>query len=308
MLFVATTGGHLAELFELADRIGGGRDRLWVTFDAVQSRSLLKGQRAAFIPYIGERDIAGTLRGLIRAMGIIQGSRFAAVVSTGSAIALSFLPYAASRGIPAHYVESAARMRDVSLTARLLEWIPGIRLYRQYPEAARGRWGYGGCVFDGFEAVDVGDREVRRVVVTVGSDRGFRRLIERAASIIPAGVEVLWQTGDTPTEDLGIDARRFVPAAELDQAMEEADVVVAHAGCGSALTALKAGKWPLLVPRAPEHGELIDAHQADLARWLSDRDLALQSTPEALSFDDLRAAAARRVVRSQDPPPFQLQS
>ena len=212
MLFVATTGGHLAELFELASRMEDGDDRLWVTFDALQSRSLLKGQNTAFVPYVGERDITGIVRGFARAVEIFRGSRVAAVVSTGSAIALSFLPYAASRGIPAHYVESATRLRDLSLTARLLEWVPGIRLYRQYPDAAKGRWVYGGCVFDGFEALEIGGGDVRRVVVTVGIDRGFRRLIQRVASIIPPGIEVLWQTGNTPTEGLGINARRFVPA------------------------------------------------------------------------------------------------
>lgn len=306
-LFVATTGGHLAELFELAGRINGlGEDRLWVTFDTVQSRSLLQGQNKMFIPYIAERDVVGVIRGLRHAMHIIRAQHAAAVVSTGSAIALSFLPYAASRGIPAHYVESAARMGRVSLTARLLEWVPGVSLYSQYPGTAKGRWRFGGCVFDGFETSHVCAREVRRVVVTVGSDKSFRRLIQRVASILPPGVEVLWQAGDTRTEDLGIEVRRFLPAAELDQAMREADVVIAHGGCGSALAALKVGKWPVLVPRAPERGELVDGHQTETTEWLSSRGLALMRTPEALTFNDLQTAAGRGVKRKPNLPPFHL--
>ena len=41
-LLVATNGGHLAQLVELAPRLDGiEADRLWITFDSPQSRSLL---------------------------------------------------------------------------------------------------------------------------------------------------------------------------------------------------------------------------------------------------------------------------
>ncbi len=41
-LMVATNGGHLAQLAELAERMQEiEADRLWITFDSPQSRSLL---------------------------------------------------------------------------------------------------------------------------------------------------------------------------------------------------------------------------------------------------------------------------
>jgi UDP-N-acetylglucosamine transferase subunit ALG13 len=234
-----------------------------------------------------------------------------AVVSTGSAIALSFLPYAISQGIEAHYIESAARVDQPSITGKLLSLVPGVRLYRQYPHVADRGWKFGGSVFDGFAGADAGgngsggSRGVRRVVVTVGTDKGFRRMIAAAAAILPKDIDVLWQTGHTPVDDLDIKARPFVPAAELEQAMREADVVLAHAGCGSALSALAAGKYPVLVPRDPQHGEVIDRHQIEIARWLGERGLAFASTPENLTFGDLKAAAAR-IVAQRSAPPFEL--
>jgi UDP-N-acetylglucosamine--N-acetylmuramyl-(pentapeptide) pyrophosphoryl-undecaprenol N-acetylglucosamine transferase len=108
------------------------------------------------------------------------------------------------------------------------------------------------------------------------------------------------------TEGLGIDARPFLPASVLDQAMRDADVVIAHAGCGSALMALAAGKYPVLIPRDPRHGEVIDSHQIEIARWLSQQGLALHRTPEDLGLADLEAAAARAVIRSAHPPSFGL--
>ena len=308
LVMAATTGGHLVQLHELADRLPHRGPRLWVTFDSDQARTLLCGERTAFIPYIAERDSAGILRALPYARRILTGNgRISAVVSTGSAIALAFLPYAAAIGIPAHYIESAARVGRPSLTGRLLTAVPRVRLYRQYLHSANGRWAYGGSVFDGFEPVEVPPRPVRRVVVTLGTmAQGFRRLLERLTAIIPAGVEVLWQTGLTPTDGLAIQPRGLVSAADLTAAIRQADAVVAHAGCGSALTALKAGKCPVLVPRNPGKNEVIDAHQAELAAWLSAKRLAFSRKAETLAFSDLQRASEREILRAPALPSFRL--
>jgi UDP-N-acetylglucosamine--N-acetylmuramyl-(pentapeptide) pyrophosphoryl-undecaprenol N-acetylglucosamine transferase len=311
-LLIATTGGHLAQLVELAGRLPGiGPERLWVTFDTPQSRSLLAGQAVRFIPFIHERDVLGVARGTAICRQLFKELPIEAVVSTGSAIALAFLPYAALRGVPAHYIESSARVGAPSLTGRLLAGIPGIRLYRQYPHAATGRWAYGGSVFDAFSVSPglVEAAPVRRAVVTLGSvEQSFRRLLDHLVPLLPANAEVLWQTGHTPTDGLGIEVRAFLPAAELAGAMATADVVVAHAGCGSALGALNAGKLPILVPRDAARGELVDGHQIELASWLAGRGLALHRSPESLSLADLEHAAAVRVRRTAEPPPFALAS
>ena len=308
LLLVATRGGHLVELMELADRLPEARRRLWVTFDSEQGRSLLGGECTVFIPEIGERDFRGVLRALPHVRRIFAAEQpISAVVSTGSAIALAFLPYAAMRGVPAHYIESAARTSNPSLTGKLLSTVPSIRLYRQYVHCATGRWRYSGSVFDGFEPISLPERPLRRVVVTLGTmDQGFRRLLERLAAIIPGDASVLWQTGRTSTAGLKIDAKPFVPATVIEHAMREADVVVAHAGCGSALTALKAGKCPILIPRDPGGKEIVDAHQKELAAWLQTRGLATAVPVENLSAIHLQQAAVRAVRRTHQPPPFQL--
>jgi UDP-N-acetylglucosamine transferase subunit ALG13 len=308
MLFAASNGGHLAQLYELAGRIGGSAaGRVWVSFDCEQSRTLLEREEKIFVPYIAERDVGGVLR-VAREARKIMGARpsIDTVVSTGSGIALAFLPYAAARGIAAHYIESAARVSRPSLTGRLVQHIPGISLYRQYPHVARGRWKFGGSVFDGFEATQGGPTKVRRVLVTVGTDKPFRRLIEAVAAILPDDVEVLWQTGHTPLDGLALEGRPFVPTSLLEQAAKRADVVVAHAGCGSVLMALAAGKCPVLVARNPDCGEVVDSHQIEIARWMSERGLAICKQPGDLSFADLELAASRAVVRSSDLAPFQL--
>ena len=307
-LLVATIGGHLAQLVELEKRLGGlEEDRLWITFDTPQSRSLLADRRAKFIRSIEERDALGVLRGALSAHRIMRSMNITAVVSTGSAIALSFLPYAARRGIAAYYIESASRMRRPSLTGRLLERVSGVRLYRQSSECSIGRWRYGGSVFDGFQAFTVSPRPIRRVVVTLGTGaHGFRRLVDRLLTIIPADADVLWQTGSTDLSGLSIAARPVLPFAELEEAIRNADVVVGHAGCGTALLALKAGKYPVLVPRQPEFDELVDDHQAEFVSLLSGRDLAVRTTAATITLDDLVSASTRGVGHRVDAPDFEF--
>ncbi|MFL5285617.1 MAG: glycosyltransferase [Rhodopila sp.] len=307
LLLVATTGGHLVQLRELADRLPGFHSRLWVTFPSTQGRSLLAGERVVFVPDINERDILGVLRTLPIAHRLFARERPLAVVSTGSAIALAFLPYAILRGISAHYIESAARTGVPSLTGRVLARFPAIQLYRQYESCANGRWRYGGSVFDGFMSEDGPARPVRRVVVTLGTmPQSFRRLLERLVAILPRHVDVFWQTAGTPTEGLGITPAPFIPAAALEAEMREADAVIAHAGCGSALTALKLGKCPILVPRDPRGQEIVDAHQMEIAAHLDSLGLALWRQPDTLCFADVEAASSRKVRRSATVPAFRL--
>jgi UDP-N-acetylglucosamine transferase subunit ALG13 len=319
-LLVATTGGHLRELADVAERLpaNGHGERLWVTHENAQSRSLLAGEPVEFLPYIGVRDVAGVLRTTRVAHRLLREHDLTRVVSTGSGIALSFLPYLAARGVPSHYVESAARVTGPSVSGRVLCAAPRVRLYTQYPRLAHGRWRYAGSVFDGFRPDGSAVATVRRVVVTLGTaeEFPFRRLLEALAPLLGAGgplesalgapLETLWQTAGTPIDGLGITAQRWVAADRLDEALARADVVVTHAGVGSALAALRAGRCPVLVPREVSHGEVGDDHQEQLARQLAGRGLAIHRRVHELTADDLLAAAGRRVVRVEQPPSFEL--
>lgn len=309
-LLVASSGGHLTELHHLTTRLDGLGDVLWVTFDSGQSRTLLGGERVAYVPFTGSRDYRHVAMNTYTAARILRRRGIDRVVSTGAAIALSFLPLARARGISAHYIESAARSTGRSYTGSMLAKVPGMDLYTQYAGGTDARWSYGGSVFDGFEpgGPSTSSPVIRRAVVTLGAHPrySFRRLLERLVAIFPPEVEVLWQTGVTPTDGLGIEARPTVPTAELKAALAEADVVVSHAGIGSALDALDAGCKPLLVPRSVVHHEHVDDHQFELVAVLAGRGIALVRTVEELGPEHLQAAAAGRVVRAADPPRFAL--
>jgi UDP-N-acetylglucosamine transferase subunit ALG13 len=226
------------------------------------------------------------------------------VISTGSGIALTFLPLARAKGLRATYVESAARSRGPSLTGRILANVPGVRLGTQYRSWADERWMYVGSVLDGYApAPSLRPPEIRSVVVTLGTiPYDFRRLVERLMAIVPDGVATTYQTGVTNVAGLRIPALVEMPRHELDAAIHAADVVVAHAGTGSALAALEAGKCAILVPRERAHGEHVDDHQQQIAGELAGRGLAISRSVPELTREDLIEAARIRIERVSAPP------
>jgi UDP-N-acetylglucosamine transferase subunit ALG13 len=308
ILLVASAGGHLKQLQRLRPRLPLDGEVVWATFDTPQSRSMLAGEEVVYVGYQGARDLPGLARNLRVGLRVIRSYRPDVIVSTGSQVALAFMIPARAHGIACHFIESAARSTGPSLTARIARRLPGVTMYTQYPHNTRWPWRYGGSVFEGFAAEPGPPVEPVRVVVTAGTFEGygFGRLFERLIQVLPDSAEVLWQVGDTDVSRLGIEGRRSMPALELEQAILAADVVVAHAGVGSALASLEAGKLPILVPRRQEHGEHVDDHQVQIADELASRGLALHRSVEGLTWDDLVAAAGRRIVATDRPPPFRL--
>lgn len=301
-LLVVSTGGHLREMLELKDRFQPeiGRHR-WVTFDTPQSRSALHGEPVDFVRFVGGRDPLNVVRNVAPAEKIIRRHGITRVLSTGSAVTISFFLVARARGIECHFIESAARADGPSTSGKIISRIPGMHLHSQYSGWADSTWSYRGSVFDAYERVEAPapPEGIKKVVVSLGTYRGFpfQRVVKRLLDILPADVDVLWQTGDTDVSSLGIEGVDTLPEANLLDAMREADVVVAHAGVGTVLAALAIGKCPIVVPRRYALGEHVDDHQIQLAGELARRNLALQVDADTLCIEHLREASRWRVTR-----------
>jgi UDP-N-acetylglucosamine transferase subunit ALG13 len=308
-LFVCSGGGHLKQLFTLSSRFGiDPADQHWVTFDNGLSRSLLEGRKVTFSRFAAPRDAVPIGRNAMLAHRILNKGDYTAVFSTGSSPAVSFMPEASLRGIECHYIESAARADGPSITGRIMSRLPGVNTYSQYPVWADDRWHFGGSIFDAFTTgPSTSVSGIRRAVVSVGTQDlyPFDRLISAAVPLLE-GAEVLWQTGLADVSAHGIEGRVSVPHHELQAAVEEADVVIAHAGTGAAITAIEAGKVPILVPRLVARGEHIDDHQIQIARELDRRGLAIAAAPEELTPELLLRAASGTTGRVDDVAPFRF--
>jgi UDP-N-acetylglucosamine--N-acetylmuramyl-(pentapeptide) pyrophosphoryl-undecaprenol N-acetylglucosamine transferase len=309
-LFVASTGGHLEELKRLRPALAGPDAEIhWVTFRSVSSRSSLADEPFVhFVPEVGPRGFLALVRAFVPALLVLFRVRPTLVYSTGAAIALTVLPFAWLVGARSIYIESATRTEGPSVTGRLLTCFPWVRLRTQYRSWAGRRWRFGGSVFDQWHAVALPrpPKPIKRVLVTLGTqkDYPFLSLVERMQQIVPPGVEVMWQLGGGFPDAVRPDgASDTVPLDQLRRWVESADAVVAHAGVGSALTLLASGHTPVLVPRSAGLGEHVDDHQELLAEELTTRGLAVVSTADDLTWDDLVESTAwtiEPVVRPVD--------
>ncbi len=306
-LLVANDGGHIMQLHTMRPRLGVD-DVVWVTPRTPQTESLLDGERVHWVEPSPPRDVSAVMRNAAACRVLFEQHDVSLVVSTGAALALSVLPQARMRNIETVYIESATRVDKPSLSGRVLSLVPGVRTFSQSSALATGRWTYLASPWDVYESRAQSPRPISKVVVSLGTQEGygFRRLVERLVRVIPAGAEVLWQTGSTDVSGLGIQGRDRVPSEDMASAIAECDVVVAHAGTGIALMALENGRYPVLVPRRALHGEHVDDHQLSIALELNLRDLCVSRDVDSLRLCDLELGAARTVVKAVSPAPFDL--
>lgn len=298
LVLVASTGGHLWELRKLVPRLGATSDSLWITFDTPDSRSLLTGKRALFIPLIAPRDLSGTVSAVLPIRRALRTERFDGVVSTGAAVAVSAMVAAQGLVPDRLYVESVSRFRGPSLTGRLIAATRLARTVTQHDTWSDSRWPYVGSVLEEYTPTTPSSPiRIRRVLVTLGTIRayGFRRLLDRLAEIIPDDVQVTWQVGSTPGDDLPGEVLQYVSAERLAAEVERADVVVTHGGIATVLGLFERGIYPVIVPRESAYGEHVDDHQTEAAEAFGTQGLAIARRVDELTWADLQAAAGRRI-------------
>ncbi|MHA3702241.1 glycosyltransferase [Jatrophihabitans sp. YIM 134969] len=298
-LFVASTGGHLEQLARISTRFDVDDESLWITFDSVQSRSLLAGKRCFFVPYVAPRDWAGTIRALAAVLRRIDVSQYDHVVSTGAAVAVGVLPALRLRGLPATYIESVSRTDGPSLTGRILAASHMVQLRTQHESWARRRWKPTASVFATYrsEPVEAPTVENPRLFVTLGTIRPYRfdSLLDAVRDTPFADTRTTWQVGESGGRtDLPGQVVDYLDGRGMDDQLEQADVVVTHAGVGSVLKMVDRGIYPVVVPRRRARGEHVDDHQAQICGLL--QRLGLAEVVEAPDLDaDTITAALRRV-------------
>ncbi len=106
------------------------------------------------------------------------------------------------------------------------------------------------------------------IFVTVGTQLPFDRLIRSVDRWAGARGrrDVIAQTGPAGYRPAHLKVRHFVEAGEFRRLVEDCEVLVAHAGIGSILTALDFGKPVLVMPRRALLGEHRNEHQLATVR------------------------------------------
>lgn len=297
--FICSTGGHFAELIRLESLFGRHPDSLWITFDTPQSRQMLEGRRCVMLPYVGPRDLKGTLAAAAPLMRIFHTERFDAAISTGAAIATAALPLAASAGIPATYIESVARVDGPSMTGRLLQNVPSVHLRTQAPGWANTRWKLCDSVLSTYRsAARVRPARRHRLFVTLGTIRGYRfdSVVDAVLATGLVDEHTVWQLGETTREDLPGAVHDYLAPEDFTRIAASADVVVSHAGVGSLLEMLALGVHPVLAIRNAARGEHVDDHQDQIAALVNSLGIATAVPGPAVTREICERAAALTTI------------
>ena len=133
--------------------------------------------------------------------------------------------------------------------------------------------------------------------VSIGNaHQPFGRLLEavrRAAERLPQPLVV--QHGYTPFDDPVCTRVPFLSMEEFIRCVRDADLLIMHAGAGSVIHAVGAGKIPVIMPRRAAYGEHVNDHQVEFAQ-------ALMATGKVIVVenpDDLERAAEEAMTRQR---------
>lgn len=109
-----------------------------------------------------------------------------------------------------------------------------------------------------------------KTFVSIGNAKQhFSRLlnaVEKNIVLLPK--PILIQRGHTPFESTQCDVVDFVNMDQFSSIVQQAEVLIFHAGAGSVLHAIKAGKLPIIMPRSMSLNEHVNDHQFQLASLL----------------------------------------
>lgn len=107
------------------------------------------------------------------------------------------------------------------------------------------------------------------IFLTVGSALPFERLvrlIDQALLQRPFALPVFAQIGDGDYLPGAMDYCRFLNRQQYEARFKASALVISHAGIGTLQAAISLRKPILVLPRDPNHGELVDNHQYKTAK------------------------------------------
>lgn len=129
------------------------------------------------------------------------------------------------------------------------------------------------------------------IFVSAGTQFPFDRLIEMVDILVgETGEEVVAQAIPDKYEPKNFRLLGIIPQGEYTEIVNKCDLVVAHAGMGAIITAMRIGKPILALPRLASKGEHRNDHQTSTAQHLQQ----MGYVTTIYNIDELRKYAADR--------------
>ena len=120
------------------------------------------------------------------------------------------------------------------------------------------------------------------IFVTVGTQpNGFLRCLKEVEKLIGTfniTEDVIAQIGNTDFETDKFKTIRFTSENEFKEYIQNASVVITHAGSGAIFNSIKAGKKAIAMARLHDFNEMADNHQTELVKKLSEGGYIIDGT------------------------------
>lgn len=116
---VGSSGGHLTHLY-LLKKYWEKHDRFWVTFDKVDSQSLLKDERKYWCYFPTNRNIKNLIRNTFLAFKILRKEKPDLIISSGAAPAIPFFWLGKLFGAKTVYIEVYDRIELSTVTGKIV--------------------------------------------------------------------------------------------------------------------------------------------------------------------------------------------
>lgn len=111
------------------------------------------------------------------------------------------------------------------------------------------------------------------IFLTVGTQFPFDRLVKSVDLAFDTGLideEIIAQIGESSYEPRNFNSVASLDKDLFDKRLKEASSVISHAGIGTIAMALDNKKPLLVMPRLAKYGEVVNDHQAAIARRFSE--------------------------------------
>ena len=104
------------------------------------------------------------------------------------------------------------------------------------------------------------------------------KIIERLIEDEKIDDKVIAQVGNTVYRPNNMICFEYVSESDYQRYIAEADVVITHAGSGALFSCIKKGKKAIAVARLAKYGEMVNDHQTELVKKLSEEGYLLDGT------------------------------
>ena len=108
------------------------------------------------------------------------------------------------------------------------------------------------------------------IFVVLGTQKfQLNRLLQKLDEYVEQGMltdEIYAQIGNSTYKPRHYAYKDFMDKKEFDATIAKADLVIAHSGVGTIITAIHAKKPVVVFPRLAKYKEHVDDHQLDIAR------------------------------------------